>query len=53
MAESVVIICGCNIPHDQDKIYGTGKRLANPVDNKKGSSSNVYRCTVCGKEKSK
>ena len=39
--EPKVLECVCEHPY-QDKRYGKGKRLFNPM--KKG-----YRCTVCGR----
>ena len=34
--------CGCK-HHDQDDMYGVGKRVMNPT-------AKGYRCTVCDKE---
>lgn len=52
MINSVVMPCVCQHAF-QDKEYGRGKRLHNPV--KKGGKSEKEatnaRCTVCGSEK--
>ena len=46
MTESRKFKCTC-ISKFQDKRYGKGKRIMNPLQgNNKG-----YRCTVCGKVK--
>lgn len=45
--DRIVMSCGC--PHDfQDKTYGVGMRLFNPVTKTPGTA----RCTVCGSVKS-
>lgn len=37
-------ILKCKCQHEfQDKIYGKGNRLCNPLE----KTSNSYRCTVC------
>jgi len=46
MTDSRKFKCTC-VSKYQDKIYGKGKRVFNPLQgNVKG-----YRCTVCGKTK--
>lgn len=41
----------CDCKHEwQEKRYGKNKRLHNPTSKKKGEDI-VWRCTVCGKEK--
>ena len=43
-----VFTCMANCTHEyQDKKYGKGKRVMNPI--KVGSGGTDYRCTVCGK----
>jgi hypothetical protein len=44
MAEQKTSVISCTCQHDyQDKTYGSGKRLHNPMQN------GQWRCTVCSK----
>ena len=46
------MILKCDCKHEyQDKKYGEGKRVHNPFPDNNGTTS--YRCTICGKGKSK
>lgn len=47
MNETKVIKCSCTHKY-QDKLYGEGNRLHNPLG--KPSPFKTYRCTVCGNE---
>lgn len=44
-----VISCTCQSEY-QDKLYGKGRRIANKTEKKLGLSP-VWRCTVCGKDR--
>jgi len=49
----IIMILYCSCKHKfQDKTYGKGKRLMNAMFAKKGDVQ-MYRCTVCGKERGK
>lgn len=42
-----VLTCTC-VHKFQDERYGTGRRVHNPVEK---SSTDMWRCTVCSKER--
>lgn len=44
-AEPIILACSCKHAY-QDRRYGAGRRLHNPVNKKE----NTYRCTVCKTE---
>ncbi len=45
------MIATCNCEHEyQDESYGPGRRVHNKTTKRVGEAS-VYRCTVCGAEK--
>ncbi len=48
---SRILPCSCDHAY-QDRIYGIGKRVHSRMK-QSDKSSNMYRCTVCTKEKSK
>lgn len=46
---SKIVKCTCQNEY-QDKVYGKGNRVANPVDKSKVNGKvQHYRCTVCKK----
>lgn len=46
MSKTKVLFCGCKYPY-QDRVYGKGNRVHNQGISKT-TSSDVWRCTVCG-----
>jgi hypothetical protein len=52
MQETVVLPCSCDHEY-QDKRYGKGRRAMNETKPASKSTSKTFRCTVCGKERSK
>lgn len=46
--EPKILPCSCKHDH-QDKIYGSGNRVHNPMTSTKNSCK--WRCTVCSKTK--
>lgn len=48
----VTAIMPCTCQHEgQDKMYGKGRRIHNPLGPKKKQSGLNWHCSVCGKEK--
>ncbi len=45
-----ILLCSCKNEY-QDRAFGKGKRVHNPVNKAKGSE--LYRCTICKKENRK
>lgn len=44
-----VLIAKCNCDHEyQDKTYGKGMRVMNPIITK--GNNKAFRCTICTKE---
>lgn len=47
----MILYCTCKHDH-QDRLYGPGKRVHNPMAKSKVVEQS-YRCTVCSREKTK
>lgn len=46
----MILKCNC-IHKDQDEFHGRGNRVHNPLLPEKQNRAQIWRCTVCGKER--
>ncbi len=44
---AMIISCSCKSDY-QDRAFGKGKRVHNPINKNKGGE--MYRCTICKRE---